>query len=544
MPRVPIDPLEGPKLALSGRLVTMDDGFGVLEGGTVYIENGRIVNVVGRGVDPPASFEDVDVLPTRGTVFPGLIELHNHLAYNVLRLWDVPERYLNRDRWSGTPEYRRLVTGPMTVIGTAPALLPAAIRYVEAKALVAGTTTSQGVALFSNAGARRYYRGIVRNVEKTDDPDLAEAATKIDDVDAVDAERFLARLKKRRCFILHLSEGTDDAARAHFLALRLADGGWALAPSLAGIHCAALRAEDFEVMAAHGASMVWSPLSNLLLYGRTADVKAAVEEGVRIGLGSDWSPTGSKNLLGELKLARLASANANTGLGDRELVAMATRNAAGILGWNRVLGSLEAGKYADLLVIDGQRGDPYDLLLGADERDVSLVAIGGVARFGHPSLVRGLGADGERIRVGGRERLLNLRQATADPVVGALSLAEAKDTLTDALRRLKEIRLEQERQPPIEARIGAAEPLTWFLALDELQPTGMELRPRVPLPGATEPTGPTLETRAAVPLSDLLGPLKLDRLTVADDPGWLELIDRERNLPTWVAPGLRQLYGL
>ena len=223
---------------------------------------------------------------------------------------------------------------------------------------------------------------------------------------------------------------------------------------------------------------------------------------------------------------------------------MATRNAAGILGWNRVLGSLEAGKYADLLVIDGQRGDPYDLLLGADERDVSLVAIGGVARFGHPSLVRGLGADGERVRVGGRERLLNLRQATADPVVGALSLAEAKDTLTDALRRLKEIRLEQERQPPIEARMGAAEPLTWFLALDELHPTGMELRPRVPLPGATEPTGPTLEARAAVPLSDLLGPLKLDRLTVADDPGWLELIDRERNLPTWVAPGLRQLYGL
>ena len=123
---------------------------------------------------------------------------------------------------------------------------------------------------------------------------------------------------------------------------------------------------------------------------------------MRIGLGSDWSPTGSKNLLGELKVARLASASADTAFSDRELVAMATRNAAGILGWDRALGSLEAGKRADLLVIDGQHGDPYDLLLGADERDVSLVTIGGVARFGHPSLVRGLGADGERVRVGGR----------------------------------------------------------------------------------------------------------------------------------------------
>ena len=53
--------------------------------------------------------------------------------------------------------------------------------------------------------------------------------------------------------------------------------------------------------------MVWSPLSNLLLYGATARVDAAKRAGVRIGLGSDWSPSGSKNLLGELKVAWLYS---------------------------------------------------------------------------------------------------------------------------------------------------------------------------------------------------------------------------------------------
>ena len=53
--------------------------------------------------------------------------------------------------------------------------------------------------------------------------------------------------------------------------------------------------------------MIWSPLSNLLLYGGTAHVDAAREAGVTIGLGSDWSPTGSKNLLGELKVAWLYS---------------------------------------------------------------------------------------------------------------------------------------------------------------------------------------------------------------------------------------------
>jgi 5-methylthioadenosine/S-adenosylhomocysteine deaminase len=85
----------------------------------------------------------------------------------------------------------------------------------------------------------------------------------------------------------------------------------------------------------------------------------------------------------------------------------------------------------------------------------------------------------------------------------------------------------------------------WGLALDELEPTGVELRPRVPLPGHTELTGPSLVTAApAKPLSEIIGPRKLDRLTVADDPHWLETIDNEGNLPPWLPPGLRELYSV
>ena len=116
--------------------------------------------------------------------------------------------------------------------------------------------------------------------------------------------------------------------------------------SLAGIHCAALRKQDFRVLGRQGASMVWSPLSNLLLYGDTAKVEEAKAAGVRIGLGSDWSPTGSKNLLGELKVAKLVSDARGTLFEDRELVAMATRNGAAILKWDKALGSIEAGKRA------------------------------------------------------------------------------------------------------------------------------------------------------------------------------------------------------
>jgi hypothetical protein len=46
------------------------------------------------------------VVQTGGSIYPGLIELHNHLAYDALPLWQVPERYDNRDDWgSPNPPY-------------------------------------------------------------------------------------------------------------------------------------------------------------------------------------------------------------------------------------------------------------------------------------------------------------------------------------------------------------------------------------------------------------------------------------------------------
>ena len=176
----------------------------------------------------------------------------------------------------------------------------------------------------------------MRNVEQTNDPDLPEAQGRIADVDARDASSFLARLNKEdSCYLLHLSEGVttldqpDSVARRHFLALQVAPDQWAINDRLAGIHAAGLLPEDFDVLGRHKGAMVWSPLSNLLLYGATARVDAAMQAKVRIGLGSDWSPSGSKNLLGELKVAWLYSQHMLGGLfSARDLLAMATRDAA------------------------------------------------------------------------------------------------------------------------------------------------------------------------------------------------------------------------
>ncbi|WMJ09749.1 amidohydrolase family protein [Nitrosomonas sp. sh817] len=545
----PVDPASGGKLALRGRIVTMNESFEVIADGVIYIEHGSIAAIAPVSAPMPAGFEGIPVIQSGGTIYPGLIELHNHLAYNALCLWDVPKQFSNRNQWSGIPEYRKLISGPMQIIGKSPQLVPALIRYVECKSLVGGVTTSQGIQLFSNAGIRRYYRGIVRNVEQTDEAALPEADTRIADVDAKDAQRFFSQLKKASCFLLHLSEGIDQAARKHFLSLQLPDEHWAITRQLAGIHCAGLTQADFGVYGRNGGAMIWSPLSNLLLYGKTADIAAAKAAGVRIGIGSDWSPSGSKNLLGELKVARLVSQASGAVFSDRDILAMATRNAAAILQWEDVLGSLEQGKRADLIVVSHQTDDPYANLLQAKETAIRLVMINGVPRYGLPGLMQSLGVAGETLRIGGLRRVIFLQQQTADPSMGSLTLKSAAALLRKALSRLPEIarELEQPAAAPrvMLAKLGnqLAQPQEWTIALDELEDSGMDLRPRLSLAGAVEPTGAVrgLE-RAAAPLSQIVQPLPLDPLTVAGDPDFLDRIANQKNLPGYVKTGLPTLY--
>ena len=544
-PKPPIDPLGGGPYVLEGRIVTMDAQSKVIEKGRCYVKDSTLLAVQDSAAPAPAGFSKAPKLATLGTIYPGLIELHNHLAYNALRLWNVPKKYTNRDQWAGIAEYRKNISGPMQILGKTLDVLPALIRYVEAKTLMGGCTTSQGIQLFSQAGLRRFYRGIVRNVELTDEAALPEASTRIADVDAATAAKFFERLKKQSCFLLHLSEGTDSKARKHFQALQIDAERWAIGPQLAGIHCAALSAADFETYAAHGGAMVWSPFSNLLLYGETADVKAAKAAGMRIGLGSDWSPSGSKNLLGELKVAKTWNDGANV-FTDAEILALATRNAAAILRWDALLGSLETGKRADLLVIDGADKDPYAQLFEARETDVGLVMINGAPRYGHSDWMKKLGAKKETRKVGGEPQAFNFVQETQDELVGKMSLKNAEEALAAALQNLPGLAKELEKPKPPTPLLGLFEELpTWELALDEIQPhTEIGLRPRLPARDGRGRVGAlALQGLVAAPLSEVVEPLVIDPLTVTDDGRFLATVAGQKNLKAELIEGLTALYA-
>ena len=162
----------------------------------------------------------------------------------------------------------------------------------------------------------------------------------------------------------------------------------------------ALERADFATLAAVGAKLVWSPLSNLILYGHTAHVYDALAAGVNVSLGTDWTPTGSDTLLDELKIAavtlrdpRLLGNERNVPADElnRDLADMVTRNPAHALGWSEV-GSVEAGKHADLLLLSASaRTQPYDALIRATQRNVRLVLVDGHPVAGDVAALRDAG---------------------------------------------------------------------------------------------------------------------------------------------------------
>lgn len=575
MPNPIVDPRDEP-YALAGRIVTMNANADVLESGRIYVNEGKIVAVQPGSQPAPTGFENAPVIDTGGTIFPGLIELHNHLSYNILPLWNVPETFESRSQWRSNAEKRRLVTAPMFVLGHTPTYTEAVIRYVECKCLVAGVTTSQGISL-TGIAVSKFYRGIVRNVEAPLDANLPVADTKIADVS--DVEKFWAQLQRaekkvKGAFLLHLCEGINAEALRHFDALRRANGEWAINSSLVGIHSTALRSDQFALLAQAKGAIVWSPLSNLLLYAETTDIGAALESGVTIGLGSDWSPTGSKNLLCELKVAQIVAAEKQLNLTPRQLVAMATIDAARILKWQDTLGSIETGKQADFVVIQNGGHDPYQALIDATEREIRLVVIRGIPRYGITALMQPFGGETEPVEIGGEERLLNLWDEVADPAVSGLSLAEATARLQDGLSNLPSLAKALADAGGVIARLAASgqvfnsiteaahelgmsvNDLSLGIDNDELSsgkpPIFLDLEEdefdgfgAVDSSGGLTASGLTL-SELAENYAELLQSttIALDPLTVVDDANYFQTLLQEMNLPNYVKQELPARYGV
>jgi hypothetical protein len=235
---------------------------------------------------------------------------------------------------------------------------------------------------------------------------------------------------KLDAFAVHAGEGIDDHEKAEWGQLKAE--GLAL-PQAVLIHTTAFGPAEFAEIGQVGAKVIWSPLSNMLLYGKTTDVPTAVKNGVNVSIGTDWAPSGSGNLLGELKVADRVNARQWGGfLTDQQLVNMVTINPAKAYGLDKFIGTIEVGKYADLMVVAKQPGlTPYRDLINARPQDVLFVTISGDPLFGDQRLMDQAGKTGdyEVIDACGTPKAIDMTVNAKDVYEGTEKLSDVEAKL-------------------------------------------------------------------------------------------------------------------
>ena len=407
---------------LKGRVVTMENENSVMNQGNVLVRDGMIDAVWSSSSSVPltADLTNAPVIETNGTIYPGLIDLHNHMHYNHIPLWDFEVHvyddqksdeggYSNRGQWGGNYDYGPSITWMKNNVqqNSRWGMATEQMKYAEVQAIAGGVTAVQG----SPSGNDAWDSSLSRNVElwnfgKDNIVTCAvcswyesgyNSAGKISDFNDGDIE----------AWFIHMSEGVDQTSRDEF---DLLNSKGLLAEPTVVIHGTALTPSQFESMGAVGSKLVWSPLSNLLLYGNTTDVRAADKAGIKISLAPDWGPSGSKNSMHELKVADLWNSEVmDSYFTNYQMVEMVTSNPAAAAEWQDYVGQIKTGMVADLVVIDTFHDDPYRNLIEAIDADVRLTVVQGKALFGDQDIMTALkGDDWEPITGGGVSKALDI----------------------------------------------------------------------------------------------------------------------------------------
>ena len=354
----------------------------VYRGGRVLVDAQGFIACAGCDCEAPGATQ---ITCPQGVISPGLINTHEHITYAQNRPYNpTAERYEHRHDWRrGNDGHTELdVPGQATADQ---------ISWGELRFLFGGATSLVG------SGSAT---GLLRNLDKAQQEGLGQTPVNFDtfplgDTSGNELEASCnypspvtaADIEMDEAYCPHIAEGIETSARNEFLCLSAGEDSVIL-PQTAIIHGAGLIAADYAAMAANGAALIWSPRSNISLYGDTAVVTTAARLGVQLALGTDWVATGSMNLLREL---RCADTYNQTYLGgyfsDEALWMMVTANAAAVTATDDVLGVLAPGKVGDIAIFDGRTRSQHRAVLEAEPKDVVLVLRSGRALYGDEAVV-------------------------------------------------------------------------------------------------------------------------------------------------------------
>lgn len=410
---VPAQPESVDLLLTAGTIITMNRAGEVFTDGAIAIKGDAIV-AVGPRSEVTACFQARHTLAyPDDLIIPGLINAHTHAAMTCFRglADDLPlETWLQEHIFPA----ERLICRDLVYWGT---------RLAIAEMILSGTTTFCDMYLFADAVAQAAreigMRAVVGEVlydfpspnygesanglrftetllQTWRDEPLIQVAVQPHAVYTCSpdllqrcgdlANRYGARL------IIHLAEthqevaecrqryGFTPVAHLHHLGL--------LSKHLVADHGVVLSQADRELLAAHGVGVVHCPESNMKLASGVAPVVELLNLKVAVALGTDGCASNNNlDMLQEMdtaaKLHKVFLLDP-TVLPAATVLGMATRLGAQVLNLQDRVGSLEPGKQADIVVINGDQPhliplyNPYSqLVYAASGGDVRTVFIAG-----------------------------------------------------------------------------------------------------------------------------------------------------------------------
>lgn len=188
------------------------------------------------------------------------------------------------------------------------------------------------------------------------------------------------------------------------------------------IHCVRVDDADIALMRAAGAAVAHCPASNARLGHGIAPLREMLDAGLRVGLGSDSVASNNRmDLLEEARLAALfqgARTQRAHALSAREAIELATLGGARALGLEDRIGTLEAGKDADLaaFALDRAHAVPVQApeaaaLHALRGTDATFVAIAGEPRVRDGVLLGGDPAVARRVQDAADRMAAWLREA-------------------------------------------------------------------------------------------------------------------------------------
>jgi len=402
-------------LAISATWVVPVEPAGALTGHVVLVDGGKIVGVVPDAEAARDYLARERVSLERHALLPGLVNAHTHTAMTLLRgiADDVSlSTWLEQHIWPREAEY------------VTPEYVQDGVTLGAAEMLRGGITCCNDMYFYPDAAARAYQAAGMRAVlglpvldfptPYASDPDAYLQAG----LAARDAFKHAPRLS----FMLapHAPYTVGDATfekivtYAHQLDLPIqthlqetqreldesiaASGASPLVrldrlgvtgPAFVAIHSVHLAPGDVELLARQRCHVVHCPTSNLKLASGIAPVGELVAQGVNVAIGTDGPASNNRqDMFAEMRLAALL-AKARSGdaaaLPAQQVIGMATLAGAHALGLQERIGSLVAGKEADLIAVnlgeldDAPLYDPISHLVHVAGRErVTDVWVGGV----------------------------------------------------------------------------------------------------------------------------------------------------------------------